>query len=62
MGLGLRVIHVVVLRVGADHAALAVRVGVAGRQGVEEDGGLVLDGFVLQCDPVVLVDGLPPRN
>ena len=61
-GHGLGVRRLVVLHVRAGHAALAVRVGVAGRQGVEQDGGLVLDCLVLQRDPVVLVDGLPSGN
>ena len=61
-GHGLGVRDVVVLLVRAGHAALAVRVGVAGGQGAEQDGGLVPDRFLLQSQPVVLVDGLPSRN
>ena len=52
----------VVLQVHCGHAALTVRVGVAGRESPEQDGRLVLDGLILECDSVVFIDSLPPRN
>ena len=60
VGGGLQV--VVVLPVELGHAARAVCVDVAGRQSIEEDGRLVLDGLVLESDPMVFVDSFSSRN
>ena len=53
----------IVTIVGArGQAAVAVGVGVAGRQGLEQDGGLVRDGLVLHAQPMVLVNSFTPGN
>ena len=56
------VVMFIIVVVVAEQTRVAVRVGVAGGQGLEDDGGLVGDHLLLHAHPVVFVNSLPPRN